>query len=287
MTVLLTVVFVFLDMIALTVLYCLVFIYIRVQIKKFPSVGTTSTHQTHQSSAHELERWQVDLEALPPPSRGLPPDAITTTKVVSITTMDRRPSALPSLMSSRTAVDSHFARKRMLQVARSLLWYPFIYLCLTTPITIGRLGTFAKGSWAPAVIFVGAAIYSCAGWCNVLLYTATRKGIISWTWCGWKRKVRVPKSPFMLNRDRMPIPSQPPLISSSKESEPSTSRSSSLNPTPSLEPPIPPPKDKSDYFGLGRVLTGNRTPEPPPFCNDPNCSQRNMVERYKSGPYRL
>ena len=265
-------------MIALTVLYCLVFVYIRLQIKKFPSVGTTSTHPTHQSSARELERWQVDLEALPPPSRGLPPDALTTTKIVSITTTDRRPSIMPSLLSSRTTTDSHFARKRMLQVARSLLWYPLIYLCLTTPITIGRLGTFAGDSWGQTLIFVGAAIYSCAGWCNVLLYTATRKGIISWTWCGWKRKVRVPKSPFT----RYPIPSQqPPLLSSSKEeSDPSTSRSSSTNPSPILEPPVPPPKDKSDYFGLGRVLTGNRTQDSLPY-NDSNCIQQIMEERYR------
>ena len=267
-------------MIALTVLYCLVFIYIRVQIKKFPSVGTTSTHQTQQSSAHELERWQADLEALPPPSRGLPPDAITTTKVVSITTTERRPSILPSLLSSRTTSDSHFARKRMLQVARSLLWYPLIYLCLTTPITIGRLGTFAGDSWGQTLIFVGAAIYSCAGWCNVLLYTATRKGIISWTWCGWKRKVRIPrpKSPFRKTT------SHPPLMSGSKGSEPSTSRSSSLNPSPVLEPPpIPPPKDKSDYFGLGRIFTGDRTPEPPPPLpsKEQYYLRRNIEERYQ------
>ena len=221
-------------MVALTVLYCVVFVYIRVQIKRFPSVGTTSTHHTLPSSTQELERWQVDLEAVPQPSRGHIPNAITTTTVVRITTGDRRPSQLPSALVSSTISDSHFARKRMLQVARSLLWYPLIYLCLTTTITIGRLGTFTGDSWGQTLIFVGAAIYSCAGCCNVLLYTATRKGIISWTWCGWKRKVRVPKSPF----HRMSTPSRPPLISSPNDSEESTSRSSSLNPPPILEPPL-------------------------------------------------
>jgi hypothetical protein len=116
-----------------------------------------------------------------------------TTKIVSVTTEDRRPSIMPNLHSSRSTNDSNVQRKRMLQVARSLLWYPLVYLCLTAPITIGRLGTYAGDSWGQTVIFVGASIYACAGWCNVLLYTATRKGIISWTWCGWKRKVETHK----------------------------------------------------------------------------------------------
>src|SRR5208282_4781972 len=90
------------------------------------------------------------------------------------------------------------ARRRMLQVARSLLWYPLIYLVVTAPLTIGRLAQFAGDDWASTYLFVAASFYASAGWCNVLLYTTTRKGIVSWTCCGWiancrgRPKTRIP-----------------------------------------------------------------------------------------------
>ena len=182
-------------MVALTFLYCLVFFYIRSQLRKF-SAETNSTTD-HQGSGQELERWQADLE-VGTPTADTAPRQIMTTRMVSVTTEDRGTAlpaesteAVPISLRNTPSNHSHLlARRRMLQVARSLLWYPLVYLCVTAPLTIGRLAGFAGDDWSQTCIFVGAAFYASAGWCNVLLYTTTRKGIIHWSWCGWNRKRR-------------------------------------------------------------------------------------------------
>ena len=230
-------------MVALTVLYVLVFIYVRIQLKRFDTstaAMTSSTGRSHYSvsSNHELERYQTDLEANP--ANQSQNNQIMTTKIVSVTTEDRRHSTMPSLHSSRATNDSNLQRKRMLQVARSLLWYPLVYLCLTAPITIGRLGTYAGDSWGQTVIFVGASLYACAGWCNVLLYTATRKGIISWTWCGWKRRVHMPKRKIdtpKQERQQESLSTKPSTSATSTRS----SVSLALRSPPTIEATAPPP----------------------------------------------
>jgi len=258
-------------MIALSVLYSLVFFYIRSQLKKFNRETTGST-ENNSSSGHELDRWQADIEGYTPttesppsppipgapgrpslstspvprstspplpatpfppsprPSQFLIPTNKPTTRLSysspppvlereSSTTTDRKPSTLtqsitegrhpstvttytqpstiPTTLATSEQIDLRntpsvhnqvLARKRMLQVARSLLWYPFIYMCVTMPLTIGRLATFANDDWAVTAIFVGATCYACGGFCNVLLYTSTRKGIISWTSCFRRRR---------------------------------------------------------------------------------------------------
>lgn len=182
---------------ALTCIYLFVFIYIRLQLKRF----TSAMSSTRGNSSHnvELDRWQADLETAPPlpsPTFLHANSQIMTTKVVSVVIEDRpsipvpNPSGHSSSLRPSTSRNEGYqsARKRMLQVARSLLWYPLIYLCLTAPITIGRLASYGGADWGSTCIFIGASIYACAGWCNVLLYTATRKGIVQWTWCGWSKK---------------------------------------------------------------------------------------------------
>jgi hypothetical protein len=186
-------------MAALTLLYCLVFFYIRGQLKKFSHIASVGTEGTKSSSGQELERWQADLEATAPDVQP-PPRSVITTRMVSVTTEDRGTaeltstntnSAVPlSLRHTASAQSQLLARKRMLQVARSLLYYPLIYLFVTTTLTIGRLATFTNAPWAQTCIFVGATLYACGGWANALLYTTTRKGIIGWSWCGWSRKCR-------------------------------------------------------------------------------------------------
>ena len=239
-------------MVALTFLYCLVFFYIRYQLKKF-STETSSTDK--QISGYELDtQWRSDLEALPNPPP-TPSGQILTTRTVTVTTQDRRPSeatvtATGFSLSFRNIHTEHsqlLARKRMLQVARSLLWYPLIYLVVTAPLTIGRLATFANNSWAVMCIFVGAAFYASGGFFNVLLYTSTRKGIVSWSWFGWKkrsrrRKSRPPTNPFS------PSPKLDrggPFIAPEKlgsESSTTTSTSSHLHDvplSPGADPSIP------------------------------------------------
>lgn len=211
-------------MVALTILYCLVFFYIRSQLKKFNDIASAGTAEATQStnSGQELERWHADLEVGSPDVQP-PPGSVITTRTVTVVTEDRgvveltnkdTSSSPPSFSLRHTASSqSHLmARKRMLQVARSLLWYPMIYLIVTLTLTIGRLGTFGNAPWATTCIFVGAAIYACGGWANVLLYTTTRKGIISWSWFGWSKKCRDRKR----DSNEYPISDSPPRVPGEK-----------------------------------------------------------------------
>jgi len=207
-------VFVFVDMVALTFLYAFVFFYIRGQLKKF-SVATSSgergvTGSAEASSAQdqELALWQADLESGTPISE-VQPSQIMTTQMVSVTTEERNTHTItaegPISLRNTPNNQSHLlARRRMLQVARSLLWYPMIYLLVTAPLTIVRLASFAGANWPATAIFIGAAFYACGGWCNVLLYTTTRKGIIGWQWFGLCGLVRNRK-----NRKFKSSPSNP------------------------------------------------------------------------------
>jgi hypothetical protein len=69
-----------------------------------------------------------------------------------------------------------------------LLCYPITYILLTMPLSITRLSQFAGNNWGLPAIHAAAAIYCCSGFINVMLYTLTRKGIISWDWLLRRRK---------------------------------------------------------------------------------------------------
>jgi len=165
-------------MFALTILYCILFVYIRVQSRKFGIANSSANSQ----SSHELQSWQANLEvgtgATPTKSQ-----KIITTQTVTVITEDR----LGSIYTPRR-FDVDHSRRRLTQVAVRLLCYPVVYICLTMPVTIARLAQFGGHNWGLTAIHVGAAIYVCSGLVNVLLYTATRKGIISWNWLVPKRK---------------------------------------------------------------------------------------------------
>jgi hypothetical protein len=185
----LTAVFLFIDMFALTTLYCILFFYIRLQLKNFRKAASTS--ELH--SSHELQSWQANLEA------GVTqivtaPKQIITTKTVTVTT-EERPNP------RRPQSDAERAHRRMNQVALTLLCYPIMYICLTMPLSITRISEFAGKEWTLPGIYAGASIYCCSGFMNVLLYTLTRKGIISWDWLFGKRKepeqnVQSPPPPY-------------------------------------------------------------------------------------------
>jgi hypothetical protein len=57
------------------------------------------------------------------------------------------------------------------------------------PLAISRVALFAGDDWGTTILFVGASLYACGGLCNALLYTATRRGLITWSWCGWRQKL--------------------------------------------------------------------------------------------------
>ena len=157
-------------MFALTILYCILFFYIRVQLKKFQKITSTSEIQ----SSHELRSWQANLEA-GTPDQPAAPKQIITTQTVSVTTEER-----PQRRTMKTEAER--AHRRMNQVALTLLCYPIMYICLTMPLSITRISSFAGHDLGLKSVYAGASIFCCSGLVNVLLYTLTRKGIISWDW---------------------------------------------------------------------------------------------------------
>jgi G protein-coupled glucose receptor regulating Gpa2 C-term len=80
------------------------------------------------------------------------------------------------------------SQQRMNTVSKVLLCYPIVYVCLTLPTAVIRVGQFANHEYPLASAYVAASISQCTGWVNVILYTSTLKGIISWNWLWPKRK---------------------------------------------------------------------------------------------------
>src|SRR5436305_4717983 len=103
-------------MFALTTLYCILFFYIRIQLKNFKRANSSSELQ----SGHELSTWQANLEA-GPADQSTAPKQIITTKTVTVTTEDRK---TPRIGKRETEADR--AHRRMNQVALTLLCYPIM-----------------------------------------------------------------------------------------------------------------------------------------------------------------
>jgi hypothetical protein len=167
-------------MFSLTILYCILFFYIRNQIKNLRKAVSSSELQ---SDNHDVSTWQATLEA---GNSGQPADprGIITTTTVFVTAEDT------PARRHRSALDTQTERayKRLKQVALRLLSYPIAYICLTMPLSITRLSQFAGKDWGITCIYAGACIFCCTGFVNVLLYTLTRKGIISWSGLFKRRK---------------------------------------------------------------------------------------------------
>jgi hypothetical protein len=70
--------------------------------------------------------------------------------------------------------------QRIHGVSVKLLLYPAIYVALTLPLSILRLYQFSGQSFNLKTIYFGASLWQLQGFCNVILYTTTRKGIVSW-----------------------------------------------------------------------------------------------------------
>jgi len=84
--------------------------------------------------------------------------------------------------------DTERAKRRMNTIAVTLLCYPAAYLCLTMPLSVARVAIYCGANFSPAVSYIVIAIFGSSGWVNVLLYTITRKGIVSWDWIlFWRR----------------------------------------------------------------------------------------------------
>ena len=149
--------FLFIDDLGLTLIYIILCIYIRFQAKRFEAATTngSGSHELQNRSHHESGNTQ---------GTG---DFDFKSKRATVTVEN----------SSRLANSTH---RRMTKVAYALLLYPILYIFHTLPLAILRLANF--GGYIPSypVLYGLASIYCCSGWTTVLLYTATRKGIISW-----------------------------------------------------------------------------------------------------------
>lgn len=123
-------------------------------------------------------QWEVrlgtsgdDLEASPPHPSG----PVIVTKSVSIYT-----EASPNPRLPRHNAGARRTYDRMNKVSVTLLIYPILFTIVTLPICISRIAEFAGQEWGLAFVYFGAALFECTGWINVLLYTSTRKGLVSW-----------------------------------------------------------------------------------------------------------
>ena len=101
----------------------------------------------------------------------------------------RRNSSLTTLASfmPRQVSERTRCRRRIWQLGVSLLCFPVIYTVLALPLSVARTLEMANHRPSNAYIWISASLYTCGGWCNVILYTATREGVIPWNWFLWRR----------------------------------------------------------------------------------------------------
>ena len=192
-------------MATLTALYIVLFCFIRIQSKNLLK-GTSSTeHKSHSQSTHELQTWEANLES----GKGdqtLAASQILTTRTVTVNTEERLHHSSP-MQSYR----------RMKKVSITLLIYPLLYFFLTMPLAVSRIAEFTGKEWGLTFAYVGAAIFDCSGLANVLLYTTTRKGIITWS-CFKRRQSPAPPEftprDVRTHNDLRPTPSSKCLASS-------------------------------------------------------------------------
>src|SRR5439155_26941586 len=74
-----------------------------------------------------------------------------------------------------TSAANH-AHGRLLKVSKAILCYPLLYILFTLPTAIIRLGQFSGKPWSLTTAFIVVDINILLGFCNVIVYTMTRKG---------------------------------------------------------------------------------------------------------------
>jgi hypothetical protein len=175
-------------MATLTILYSILFFFLRAQTKRLlkESGTTTDQHTVDDMTMTTNTQWEVrlgnsddDLEASP----ARPSGPVIVTKSVSICT-----EAHPNPRPPRSNVNGRRTYHQVNKVSVTLLIYPILYMILTLPISVSRIAEFAGQEWGLTVVYFSAALFECTGWINVLLYTSTRKGLVSWNRLKfWKR----------------------------------------------------------------------------------------------------
>lgn len=171
----------FFNFLTLPILYTILFIYIRRQSSNFFHVASTTGHSTISD----------DSNFEPPASIATSPESLTA-KPGSQSIHSRRPKTLFTEAAERS-------RRRMHQVAVTLLCYPLAYLVLTGPILVIPMASFLRKNIPISAVYALSSVYTSTGWVNVILYTVTRKGIVS-----WDRLFRWRKRPKHLKSNRGP-----------------------------------------------------------------------------------
>ena len=175
----LTLAFFFVNCFALTTIYGILFVYIRVVASRIRKLSTINGSENQQS-------WRANLEGGTATSQPITAKQITVTRTLSITTEQRLLRQQSQITD--TANHSHY---RLLKVSKVLLCYPLVYVLFTLPTAIIRLGQFAGKPWSITTAFVVVDINILSGFCNVILYTSTRKGMVPWqklfALCGSRR----------------------------------------------------------------------------------------------------
>lgn len=160
--------FLFIDDLGLTLIYIILFVYIRFHAKRFRAA---TTNESQASRSHELQERRTSETSSP-----------TTFKFADQKGIKPHPVSVQFDGSLRNVVTTNSTHRRMNKVAYSLLFYPFLYIFHTLPLAILRVANFVGTTSSYSAVYFAASIYCCSGWTTVLLYTATRKGIISWDW---------------------------------------------------------------------------------------------------------
>jgi hypothetical protein len=249
----------FFNNLSLPILYSILFFHIRRQLRNFLSVTSTNDHTTN----NDLEPWQDNLEH-GTPLNPTSPSNIQNTQTKSITSEERS----KNMLQTRVNETAERTRRRMNQVAVTLLCYPIAYFFLTAPILVIPIASFLRKNIPVSVVYVLSSIYSSSGWVNVLLYTITRKGIISWNWL-----LRWPKC-----RNQRQVPSlrfhQPPFFTS-RHSIPSTKVPVADNlDSKVLLSSLSQEKlyaESDSSYGRGTYVTQIQVPEPVRLVHSPSC----------------
>jgi len=155
-------VFLFVDIAAFNILYCILFFYICMKLKSFQI-----TTPIAKPSIDEPQQWSTNIKAgSEKPLPALPP-------------MTDLPS--PATFLSQ-GTDEDQSQKRTKEEALKLLIYPLLFTCFAMPFAIARVAQLAGHKWSFLAIDIGVCFYCSSGWVNVVVYVATRKGLISWGW---------------------------------------------------------------------------------------------------------
>lgn len=162
-------------MFSLSTIYCILFVYVRLKVKNLRSLVST-----HSTGTVEVTRTRhVDAEAAP--------------------------SAGPSGPNFRTHITAgERACERMNRASVILISYPVVYICLTMPMCIARICQFAGIHWSLPAVYAGTVIYVCSGVVNVLVYTATREGIIPWRQLFKRQRKPAQTNPISTKSDDVP-----------------------------------------------------------------------------------